>query len=485
MVWPMRTRAFKVQTSHTPQTLAGLARRHGGLSLLETCRDAGGGGRYSFLATAPFLTFRSTAARCEIQSGATGQLLFGNPWRVVDALLARYDLTAEADVPFPAGAGIGYWGYELRQFVEPKLRPHPVADLPLPDCWLGFYDSLVVFDHEAGGAWIVATGLRPDGSRSPARAQAGVDFWQRQLESEPVTDALPPRAPTTCVPELSREDYLRRVVRAQAYIHQGDIYQANLALRWEARGRVDTWALYRRLAAASPAPYAACLEGGDFGVVSASPELFLRGDGLRVETRPIKGTRPRGTDAFTDAALAAELRASPKEQAELTMITDLLRNDLGRVCSFGSVRVPELARLEAYTQVQHLVATVEGRLRGDVTHLQALEKCFPGGSVTGAPKFRAMQIIDELEPVGRGPYTGCLGYLGFNRQSQLSIIIRSAFCAGDTAWFYTGSGIVADSDPAAEYAETLAKAGGLLEVLDSAGESPASFAPVPASRLAA
>ncbi len=481
----MRTRARKVQTEHTPQTLAGRVRRHGGLALLETCPGEGAGGRYSFLAVAPFLAFRSTGARCEIQTGDAGQLLFGNPWRVMDALLARYDLPAEADVPFPTGACIGYWGYELRQFVEPKLRPHPVADLPLPDCWLGFYDSLVVFDHEAGGAWIVATGLQPDGSRSAAKALASEDFWRQQLESEPVTDRLMPRVPTTCVPELSREDYLRCVVRAQAYIRQGDIYQANLAQRWEVRGRVDAWALYRRLAAASPAPYAACLEDADFGVVSASPELFLRGDGLHVETRPIKGTRPRGTDAFADAALAAELRASAKEQAELTMITDLLRNDLGRVCSFGSVRVPELARLEAYAQVQHLVATVEGRLRGDVTHLQALEKCFPGGSVTGAPKFRAMQIIDELEPFGRGPYTGALGYLGFNRQSQLSIIIRSAFCAGDAAWFYTGSGIVADSDPAAEYAETLAKAGGLLEVLDSTASSQASLASVDAGRLAA
>ncbi len=481
----MRTRARKVQTGHTPESLAGRVRRHGGLALLETRSREGVGGRYSFVAVAPFLTFRSTGAGGETRSGGAGQTLFGNPWRILETLLARYDLPADADVPFPAGAGIGYWGYELRQFVEPKLRPHPVADLPLPDCWVGFYDSLVVFDHEAGGAWIVATGLLPDGSRSATRARESEDFWRRELESPAGADGFAPRSATACVPAMGREDYVRRVVRAQAYIRQGDIYQANLAQRWEVPGGSDAWALYRRLAAASPAPYAACLEGEDFAIVSASPELFLRGDGLRIETRPIKGTRPRGADAFSDAVLAAELRASPKEQAELTMITDLLRNDLGRVCSFGSVRVPELARLEAYAQVQHLVATVEGRLRGDVTHLQALESCFPGGSVTGAPKFRAMQIIDELEPVGRGPYTGALGYLGFNRQTQLSILIRAAFCAGDRAWFYTGSGIVADSDPAAEYDETLAKAGGLLEVLDSEGRSPASSSPGDAGRLAA
>ena len=165
--------------------------------------------------------------------------------------------------------------------------------------------------------------------------------------------------------------------------------------------------------------------------------------------------------------LAAELRASAKEQAELTMITDLLRNDLGKVCEFGSVRVPELMRLEAYAQVQHLVSTVTGQLRPELTHVQALEACFPGGSVTGAPKFRAMQIIDELEPVGRGPYTGALGYLGFNRRSQLSMIIRAAFCEPSAVWFYAGAGIVADSEPEAEYEETLAKGRALSEILDT------------------
>jgi para-aminobenzoate synthetase component I len=191
----------------------------------------------------------------------------------------------------------------------------------------------------------------------------------------------------------------------------------------------------------------------------------LRLSGPHIRTRPIKGTRPRSADAIRDAQLSCELQTSAKERSELVMITDLLRNDLGRVCEYGSVQVPELARLEKFAQVQHLVSTVEGRLRADVTHFAAFASCFPGGSITGAPKIRAMEIIDELEPISRGPYTGALGYLGFNRESQLSIIIRSAICKEGRAHFSVGAGIVADSNPEAEYQETLAKAEGFLAAL--------------------
>jgi para-aminobenzoate synthetase component 1 len=225
------------------------------------------------------------------------------------------------------------------------------------------------------------------------------------------------------------------------------------------------WEVFQRLGAVSPAPFAAYLDGGDFQIASSSPERFLRLSGAHVQTRPIKGTRARSSDPIRDAQLSYELQTSSKEMAELVMITDLLRNDLGRVCEYGSVQVPELVRLERYPQVQHLVSTVEGRLSKEVTHLSALAKCFPGGSVTGAPKIRAMEIIDELEPLARGPYTGCLGYLGFNRESQLSILIRTAICKPGWIGFPVGAGIVADSNAEAEYEETLAKAQGFLSAL--------------------
>jgi para-aminobenzoate synthetase component 1 len=199
----------------------------------------------------------------------------------------------------------------------------------------------------------------------------------------------------------------------------------------------------------------------------------LRLSGSHIVTRPIKGTRPRDADPIRDSQLACELQTSPKELAELVMITDLLRNDLGKICDFGTVQTPELARLEKFPQVQHLVSTVEGRLRPEMTHFAAFAACFPGGSITGAPKFRAMEIIDELEPVSRGPYCGAIGYLGFNRESQLSIAIRTAVCMGEHIHFNVGAGIVADSNPQAEYEETLAKAAGFLAALPTRNPQPA------------
>ena len=264
---------------------------------------------------------------------------------------------------------------------------------------------------------------------------------------------------------LSRADFISRVERAQAYIRLGHVYQVNLSHRLSVASDLDGWALFQNLATVSPAPFAAYLDCGDFQVASSSPELFLRLSGRSIVTRPIKGTRPRSADPTRDAQLTYELQTSTKEMSELVMITDLLRNDLGRYCEFGSVQVPELVRLERYAQVQHLVSTVEGRLRSGVTHFAAFSSSFPGGSVTGAPKIRAMEIIDELEPNTRGPYTGALGYLGFNRESQLSIVIRTAITKGGTAHFHAGAGIVSDSVPAAEYDETMAKAGGFISAL--------------------
>ncbi|MGO8763710.1 MAG: anthranilate synthase component I family protein [Limisphaerales bacterium] len=286
----------------------------------------------------------------------------------------------------------------------------------------------------------------------------------RSGESLPVEG----RGKTSLWPDsnFSREAFVSAVAAAQKYIRAGDIYQVNLSQRLTVAAKMSGWNFFQNLGAVSPAPYSAFLDCHGFQIVSSSPEQFLRMSGSHIVTRPIKGTRPRDADAMRDAQLAYELQTSPKELAELVMITDLLRNDLGKVCEFGSVRVPELAKLERFAQVQHLVSTVEGRLRKGMTHFGAFASCFPGGSITGAPKFRAMEIIDELEPVSRGPYCGCHGYLGFNRESQLSITIRTAICADGRLHFNVGAGIVADSDPQAEYDETIAKARGFLAALE-------------------
>ena len=270
--------------------------------------------------------------------------------------------------------------------------------------------------------------------------------------------------------DFTRDQFLTATRRALDYIHAGDIYQVNLSQRLTAPWASGGLEFHCALNAASPAPFSAFIDAGDFQIASSSPERFLRLSGQHVQTRPIKGTRPRDANPQRDAQLAHELQSSDKERAELVMITDLLRNDLGRVCEFGSVAVPELMRLEQFPQVQHLVSTVEGRLRPELSHLRALRECFPGGSITGAPKFRAMEIIDELEPVTRGPYTGSIGYLGFNRESQFNIAIRTAIVREGQVWFQTGAGIVADSDPEMEYEETLAKARGFKAALKLAPE---------------
>jgi anthranilate/para-aminobenzoate synthase component I len=454
--------------------------------------------------------------------------------------MSRFELLDEIDLPFPLGGAFGYWGYDLKNFTEPKLARRAANDLELPDCQVGFYDSLVVFDHRLNTAFAVSTGLNADGSRTEKRANEQMEYWRSLLEACPSENR--PETPTTrfagadLTSNVSRIDFISAVERAQKYIRSGDIYQVNLSQRLtlgpissssiaESVGRVTpvrtvagsietiditrlsgvgkgqratlslgvarsdgeragvrclpelenhgmasaAWDLFLRLTAVSPAPFSAYLDCGDFQLASSSPEQFLRMSGSQIVTRPIKGTRPRDADPTRDALLAYELQSSAKERAELVMITDLLRNDLGKICDYGTVHTPGLAHLERFAQVQHLISTVEGRLRRDVTHFAAFASCFPGGSITGAPKFRAMEVIDELESISRGPYTGAIGYLGFNRESQLSIAIRTALCHAGSVHFSVGAGIVADSNPGSEYEETLAKARGFLAALSEPG----------------
>ena len=492
----MRPLIQEIETAHTPESLVEQLCGEGGVVLLRSSSFDSPQARYSFVAANPFLTFRSFGSRCEIRRSAEhcsaspgpnsreamlrapAQTQFGNPWHILDALMSRFELLDEIDLPFPLGGAFGYWGYDLKNFTEPKLPRRAVNDLELPDCHVGFYDSLVVFDHRLGKVCIVSTGLNADGSRSEVRVKTQLGFWEIRLQNPVFSrkdaktqnlERLRAIAPLREISSnLSRDQFISKVQRAQRYIRAGDIYQVNLSQRLTAQCNFTGWEFFEKLGAVSPAPFSAFLNCGEFQIASSSPEQFLRMSGSHIQTRPIKGTRPRNADPTRDAQLAYELQTSAKELAELVMITDLLRNDLGKVCEYGSVQVPELAKLEKFAQVQHLISTVEGRLRNDITHFAAFASCFPGGSITGAPKFRAMEIIDELEPISRGPYCGAIGYLGFNRESQLNIAIRTAICRDGIAHFNVGAGIVADSDPAAEYDETLAKAAGFLAALEVA-----------------
>ncbi len=465
----MRPLIHEITTGAAPEAIVELMGAREGVVLLRSDYFESSRARYSFLAANPFLTFQSRASICSIQ-GSQRTERYGNPWRALDELMARYESLDEIDLPFPIGGCFGFWGYDLKNFVEPKLKRLAENDLEGPDCWVGFYSTILVFDHRLGKTWIVATGLAEDGSRSSARAEDELSFWRNRLTQEPAAarEIDAETAKPGIESNVSRDEFIRMVRRAQEYIRQGDIYQVNVSHRLQVEWPHSGWELFLKLKERSPAPFSAYLHGGDFELASSSPELFLRMSGSHIQTRPIKGTRPRHADPTRDAQLSYELQTSAKEISELVMITDLLRNDLGRVCEYGSIRVPDLVHLERFPHVQHLVSTVEGRLKAAVTHFAAFSSCFPGGSITGAPKIRAMEIIDELEPISRGPYTGALGYLGFNRETQLSIIIRTALCKGGKAYFNVGAGIVADSSSTAEFDETIAKARGFFAAVNSA-----------------
>ena len=429
-------------------------------------------GRYSFVGSQPFLIFRSKGTNLQLDWGDRIEQRSGNPFDALREILNRFQSQPlPADLPFIGG--VGYFGYPLRCFIE-ELPSTTHDDLKLPDCYFAFYATIVAFDHLSNTVYL----CRSDGGESYAdRHQQQVERLRSILQSE--THCSQHRSEVlrfnfsdfTKYPirsNFSKTDYLSTVQRAKAYIASGDIYQVNLSQRLSTSTDLPPAELYACLRQLSPVPYGAYLHCGDFHILSASPERFLHfSPSCRtVETRPIKGTRPRGLTPELDRKLATELLHSEKDLAELLMIVDLERNDLGRVCEIASIHVPERVALESYSNIHHLVATVRGTLRSDADRIDLLKSCFPGGSITGAPKIRAMELIDELEPTNRGVYTGAIGYFGFDGTMDLNIAIRTCILKEGRAYFHVGGGIVADSEPEAEYQETLDKASSWMAVLE-------------------
>ena len=373
---------------------------------------------YSILAAEPSKIIRSKGRHIEILSPEGTTCLEGNPFEVLSEQLSAHHHVSSAD--FPLGAAIGYFGYDLKRFVE-KLPAKAIDDIGLPDCWFGFYDNLLVFDHAANEVWQVT------GSESSKLRYSTFPPILSGLHVSPDTIRA---SRSSLGSNFTRDSYRATILRAKEYIAAGDIYQVNLSQRFQCEVGASPVELYRALRESNPAPYCAYLDIGEAQILSTSPECFLNLHDRHVVTRPIKGTRPRGATPGEDARIKTELLASSKDNAELVMITDLERNDLGRVCEFGSVRVSELVRVETYATVHHLVSTVDGLLRNDLSHVDCVRACFPGGSITGAPKIRAMEIIDELEPHARGVYTGAIGFLGFNGVSHFNIAIRTVVYQG-------------------------------------------------------
>ncbi len=450
-------------------------------------------GRYSFLAAAPPLVVRSKGRRTRIVDTIAGteRTLEQDPLTTVRNLVDAHRTDTIAELPPFQGGAAGYIGYDWGLTLE-RLPAPRYDDLAMDDLVVGIYDWVIAWDHEVDRAWLISTGLpetSEDGKvrRAAERAAAVKDALRSGSRGEPsqarprepdevraTTDA-PPSFPVeggwwpaslALRSSFTHAGYLAAVQRVIDYIYAGDIFQANFSQRFEVPLHGAPWTMYERLRTRNAAPFAAYLDFPDALILSASPERFLRvSSGGHVETRPIKGTRPRGLGPEHDAALGRALTESTKDRAENLMIVDLLRNDLSRVCRPGTVRVPELFALERYATVHHLVSTVVGDLEPGIDPLDLLRAAFPGGSITGAPKLRAMEIIAELEPSQRGVYCGSIGYWSLGGELDTSIAIRTATVRNGRVYFSAGGGIVADSVPEQEYRETLDKARGLIDAL--------------------
>ena len=455
--------------------------------LLDSGMDAEKLGRYSFMGSEPYLIFRSKGEKAEFIYPDHVECVDGDPFELLRPFLHRFSYPTMPDLPPFLGGAIGYFAYDLGHFIE-ELPDTTTNDIGIPDCYIAFYDAIVAVDHILNKTYLCvspqfALNCPKDNSR---QAHARLQWLKEKVSNnkaknlvinyELVEASIYPDVQSARYPIISnftRDDYIKAIKRAKEYIAAGDIYQVNLSQRFTADLLMHPFELYTRLRTRNPAPFAAYLNFDDVAIVSSSPERFLQfsADTRTVYTRPIKGTRPRGATPEEDAQLADELLNSEKDRAELIMIIDLERNDLGRVCEIGSVRVPELIVLEKYATVYHLVSTVVGKLPPDKDHIDLLKATFPGGSITGAPKIRSMEIIDELEPTKRSLYTGAIGYLSFTGNMDLNIVIRTFIVKNGKAYFQVGGGIVADSDPEAEYQETLDKARALFDALQGNSEN--------------
>lgn len=449
--------------THTPeQVLAALeGQRH--TFCLDSADARHPDGRFSVLGCEPWALFRARGSQCWIET-AKGRVDFDHPLDGLSEVLAAVKGPPPPS-PLPlAGGAVGFFAYDLGRAVE-RLPDHAVDDLGTDDVFLGWYDWVVVFDHREG-CWILAATARCPESESVEvlldRAEALLSAWV----THPPVRVMPPEIATTeAVSGFTREAYLAALDRAIEHIYAGDIYQVNVSQRFAVQVTAAPMELYRSLRHHTQAVFSAYVEAVGMHVLSLSPERFLRVRGRDVETCPIKGTRPRGATPAQDAALAAELCESAKDAAELAIIVDLERNDLGRVCEAGTVAVAEHAALYTLATVHHTVTRVVGRLRPSVDGAALLRATFPGGSITGAPKIRSMEIIEDLEPTRRGVYTGSVGYLGYDGRLDLNIAIRTVTVKDGVAYVQAGGGIVADSDPVDEYEETLTKARALLAAL--------------------
>lgn len=420
-------------------------------------------GHYDIMVADPFIRLVTNGGQTEVFDSEGLKFSAQDPFDLLKATLASYHLN-KTDLPFEGGA-IGYFAYDLARRVE-ALPSQSLDSEHIPQMMVGIYDWAVVVDHRLSRAWLV----------SHSFDQATETLWPElcALFDAPLLIENQSAFEVTSVlsSNMDYKAYTQAFDKVKQYIYEGDCYQVNLAQRFSAQARGDAWVAYQALREISPAPFMAYMNLSDVSplhVLSASPERFLQVFNGHVETRPIKGTRPRSLDATQDKLNAESLQNSLKDRAENLMIVDLLRNDISKACETGSVRADNMFALESFANVHHLVSTVTGKLVQGMTAIDLLRACFPGGSITGAPKLRAMEIIEELEPNRRGLYCGAIGYIGFDGNMDTNIAIRTAIYSHGEIRFYAGGGVVADSELAKEYRETWDKASSMLELVEALG----------------
>ncbi|MDD5015730.1 MAG: anthranilate synthase component I [Atribacterota bacterium] len=452
--------------------------RNGLSYLLESAEGSDKLARYSFIGVDPFLVFQSKGTRIEIKTKDKKEVHKEKPFLYLRRLFANFKTYPIKGLPRFFGGGVGYFGYDLVRFIE-ELPKNTIDDLDIPDCILIFAGIVLVFDHLTHQMWIIANiPLKENGlSKNAAYTQAitqiektlsqlknpGLPFLDKQKEIESKREELSPTQSN-----IAPGDYIDKVKKVKEYILEGDAFQVVLSQRLSRKTKENPFNIYRSLRSLNPSPYMYYLNYGKVQVVGASPEPLVRLTGELVENKPIAGTRHRGKNEVEDIKLEKEMLNDEKEKAEHTMLVDLARNDLGRICCPGTVKVSNFMKVEKFSHVMHLVSEVEGKIQPNKNAFDALEACFPAGTVSGAPKVRAMEIIDELEPNCRGPYAGAVGYIGFNGNMDTCITIRTIIFKDEQAYIQVGAGIVADSVPELEYKETLNKSKAMFKAIDLA-----------------
>ncbi|MBS4205943.1 aminodeoxychorismate synthase component I [Lederbergia citrea] len=424
--------------------------------------ESGRTGRYSIAGIKPFAAIQANQKQVEIDQGGERTVVSGKPLAVMEKWMSQFSFPPQHGLPDFQGGAIGYISYDYGQCIE-KLPDIADDDLKLPLLHFLVFDEWAVFDHEEECLWVMVL------NRGPAqeRLETAKNAWLSdpvELDSTTVSDEKNNELQVS----FTEDEFIIAVQKVQAYIADGDVFQVNLTVRQSRELAIPPIEIYKELRDLNPSPYMGYIHTPEFQIVSGSPELLIKKEDNIVSTRPIAGTRPRGKDHEEDMRLANELIENEKEQAEHIMLVDLERNDLGRVCEYGSVKVDELMTVEKYSHVMHIVSHVSGKLAEEKSSYDLIEAVFPGGTITGAPKVRTMEIIEELEPVKRGVYTGSIGWIGFNEDVHLNIVIRTMLVKAGICHVQAGAGIVIDSDPKAEYEESLKKAAALWKAKEVA-----------------